>query len=236
MNLDLADRLSKMSRVAQQARYRVAKARIAQVADVSRLVRVDAGVLDQHLPRNPRSLLAGGQISRRARFRRGRRSVLLGHHERGQQLAKRRTAIELDIEEPRARYFPAANTLHGMICEPAHELVGQLARIAAEAAGQLQRHRCGKVAHLRARRVVDLRHLDHHTGYLEDRALNGRPDSSPQVADQVLTAAPPRLSADARAVAPVALSKGSSPCMRNVRRWNSEKPRLMIASRCRRVP
>ena len=117
----------------QQPHQGVAERGVAQVPDVSRLVGIDGGVLDDGLADAP------------ARPRRGRR--------RGERAAGEPGAIEEDVDVAVGRRLDALDAVDG--AQRGDDLGRDRARRLAEHPGQLERHGDTEIAHRTVRRVLD---------------------------------------------------------------------------------
>jgi hypothetical protein len=119
--------------VAQQPDEGVAEAGVAQVADVGGLVRVDARVLDDDVPRAPRG-----------RGRLGERAV---------QARGEAAAVQEQVQVAPAGHFRAQDVARAG--ELSGELLGDLARLASQRLGQVERRRQGQVTELDPGRVLE---------------------------------------------------------------------------------
>ena len=119
--------------VAQQPHEGVAEARVAQVSDVGRLVRIDAGVLDDHVPRTPRG-----------RGRLGERAV---------QARSEAATVQEQVQVAPAGHLGAQDV--GRAGELSGQPLGDLARLAPQRLGQIERCRQGQVAELDPGRILE---------------------------------------------------------------------------------
>ena len=119
--------------VTQQAHERVAQAGVAQVADVRGLVRVDRGVLDDHVTPAGRRRSAGRQR--------------LVHAPGGG------AALEEQVEEAAPGHLGADDT--GRPGEPGRELLRDLPRLAPQLLGEVEGGRQRDVAEVDPRRVLE---------------------------------------------------------------------------------
>jgi hypothetical protein len=125
-----------LARSPQEPHKRIAQDGVAQMSDVRRLVRVDAGVLDQRVNAHAEA------------------GVVLGLGNRRQ----RRAPVEPGIQVARAGYFKTGKTGQRLRVQRLHQLRGDLFRRAAQRTRQLKGHRRRVIAqrHLRRLLYVDL--------------------------------------------------------------------------------
>jgi hypothetical protein len=119
--------------VAQQPHEGVSQAGVADVAHVGGLVRVDAGVLDDHVAR-----------PRRRRQRLGQRAV---------QRDRETAPVEEQVDVAAARDLGAHHVAAAL--QAADELLRDLARLSAQGAGEVERRGERQVAELDARGVLE---------------------------------------------------------------------------------
>ena len=144
--VDVVVHLDGMAGAPEHTRDRVSDARVAQVADMRRLVGVGGGVLDESLPGGGRPGV--GQLEPAGRLE-------IGRH--GEHRLRPGADVEVGVDVPRRGHGPCVHPGHGRRLEAGRKVGGDRGGRATEDARQAQWRRRRPVAELGARRA-----LDHH--------------------------------------------------------------------------